>query len=227
MIEGAIERCRREVERLAGETLAAPADADALGRLLAAVQEAIERELRAAHDTAPPAPACGPGCAACCTVNVSTLAIEGAAAAAWLAARLSPAEREARAKALLAFHDEVRWLEDEDRISWRETCPLLAGDGRCTIHPVRPLSCRSLSSLDAGDCRRALRERMERDGGGEVQMDLAQHALYTDAVASLQGVLAARGLDGRCRDVSGMVGIFPAAPGLARRFLAGERLPIE
>jgi hypothetical protein len=225
--DGPIERCGREVERLGAEALTASDGAAALGRLMAAVQEAVETELRAERSGSQPEPACGPGCAACCTVNVATLPIEGAVAAAWLGDRLSQVDRLERAKSLLAFHDRARWLEDEDRIASRETCPLLGADGRCTIHPVRPLSCRSLSSLDAGDCRRALRERMERDGGGEIRMNLLQHALYTEAVAILQETLSRGGLDSRCRDVSGMTGIFLAEPGLAERYLAAERLPLE
>ena len=149
-------------------------------------------------------------------------------AAAWLAARLPAAERAARARALLAFHDRVRWLEDEDRISWRETCPLLAADGRCSIHPVRPLSCRSLSSLDAADCRRALRERMERDGGGEVQMNVLQHALYTGRGRGPPG--GARGQGAR-RPLPRRLGDGGDLPrgARARRIAssAGERLPIE
>ena len=224
---GLLERCRREVERLADSALSAGGGERALVSLMGSVQEHVERELAAGSTGQEPAPACVRGCSACCTVNVATLAIEGVTAAAWLAVRLAPEARELRARELLCFHDRVRWLEDEDRIASRETCPFLAADGACAIHPVRPLACRSLSSLDAGDCRRALRERMERDGGGEVRMNLLQHALYTDAVAALQESLTRAGLDARCRDVSGMTGIFLADPGLAARFLARDRLPLE
>src|SRR5512145_2693287 len=220
MIEGVLERSRSEVDRLAVAALEARDRPGALATLLAAVQEHVERELAAARTADQPAAACARGCAACCTVNVATLAIEGAVAAAWLAERLPPAEREARARSLLVFHDRVRWLEDEDRIASHETCPLLTDDGGCSIHPVRPLSCRCLSSLDPADCRRALRERMERDGGGEVRMNVLQHALYADAVAVLQSSLARAGLDSRCRDVSGMTGAFLSDPGLAARYLA-------
>jgi hypothetical protein len=68
---------------------------------------------------------------------------------------------------------------------------------------------------------------MERDGGGEVRLNVLQQALYTGALAVLQEALARRGVDARCRDVSGMAGIFLAEPSLVDRFLAGERLPIE
>jgi Fe-S-cluster containining protein len=226
-MDGPLDRCAVEIARLADEALAKADGAAALARLTAATAEWVERELDAARAAAQPASACGPGCAACCTVNVATLAIEGAAAAHWLAERLGPARSADRARALLAFHDHVRYLEDEDRIRWRERCPFLEGDGRCAIHPVRPLACRSLSSLDAEECRRALQERVARDGGGEVRMDLLQQALYGEALAALQASLARRGLDSRCRDVSGMVGVFLAEPALVARFLAAERLPVE
>lgn len=227
MLDGVLDRSREEVRRLAEAALAAREGEASLAALMRAVEEAIERELAVARTPDEPPPACSRGCAACCTVNVSTLAIEGAAAAAWLAARLAPAERERTAQELLRFHDRVRWLEDEDRIASHETCPLLTADGACAIHPVRPLACRSLSSLDAGDCRRALQERVQRDGGGEVRMNLLQHALYTEAVAVLQESAARAGLDSRCRDVSGMIGAFLAEPALGARWLAGERLPLE
>ena len=68
---------------------------------------------------------------------------------------------------------------------------------------------------------------MRRDGGGEVRMNVLQHALYSDAVAELQAATARAGLDARCRDVSGMVGIFLADPALVDRYLAAERLPVE
>lgn len=225
MIAELLDRTRQEVGRLADGALRERDAGAGLPRLLSAVHRGIERELRGA----PPAaePACAAGCAACCTVNVATLPIEGAVAAAWLAERLDASERPRRARELLAFHDRVRWLEDEDRIASREACPLLTADGRCSIHPVRPLSCRSLSSLDAADCRRALEERVGRDGGGEVRMNLLQHLLYTDAVAVLQEALGRAGLDARCRDVSGMVGIFLADPDLPERFLRAARLPLE
>lgn len=227
MLGGAFERCRQAVDRATSAALSSGGGDAALAALLRAVQERIERELAGARAAGEPAPACAAGCAACCTVNVATLPVEGAVAAAWLAERLPPDACAARAAKLLAFHDRVRWLEDEDRIAAREACPLLDAEGRCAVHPVRPLSCRSLSSLDAADCRRALRERVERDGGGEVRMNLLQHALYTDAVARLQQAFAEAGLDARCRDVSGMVGIFLADRSLTARWVASERLPIE
>jgi hypothetical protein len=58
-------------------------------------------------------------------------------------------------------------------------------------------------------------------------MDWLQKALHDTARVSLSEALAARGLDARCRDVSGMTAAFLSAPAQVRAFLAGERIPID
>ena len=60
-----------------------------------------------------------------------------------------------------------------------------------------------------------------------VRMDLAQRVLYTEAQGALGEALARRGLDGRARDVSGMVGTFLAEPTLLAAYLEGGRVPLE
>jgi hypothetical protein len=159
-------------------------------------------------------------------VNVGTLAIEGAAVAALLRTRAEAGPR--RAEGLRAFHDRVRWLEDRERAAERIACPFLTDDARCAIHPVRPLACRGLSSLDAADCDRVLSGRGEddEDEARLVRMDLLQKALHDEAFAALAEALSARGLDARCRDVSGMTAAFLADPGLAAAYLAGARVPL-
>jgi Fe-S-cluster containining protein len=172
-------------------------------------------------------PACGPGCSACCTVNVATLPLEGIAVAGFLRRALGPGEAARRGAALLAFHAQVRWCDDADRIRGRLTCPFLDGRGACSVHPVRPLACREVTSLDAGACGRALAERAAEEGDGLVSMNLAQRALYGGAREALAAALAARGLDARVRDVSGMAGLFLADAGLVRAYAAGERVPLS
>lgn len=226
MISEAVERCRSEVERLAAAALAPPRRAPDLARLLAEAAATVEGALAAARPWGTPPPACGPGCAGCCVVNVGTLAVEGAVAAAWLRGRLAPPAASTLAARLLAFHDRVRWLEDRERVAARLACPLLDGEGRCGIHPVRPLACRSVTSLDAADCAAALAGSLDEDAP-VVRMDLAQQALYREALAAVAGALEAAGLDGRCRDVSGMIGAFLADPAALLAFLRGERLPLE
>lgn len=220
-----IERCRSEVAAIADAALSHARGAADLGAALAAIDAAVVQALVAGRPEGQPPPACGPGCATCCTINVGTLAVEGAAAAEFLRARLSPAAARTLAERLAAFHDRIRWLEDRERIAGRETCPLLDGRGACSIYPVRPLACRSVSSLDAEDCRRAISDDDEE--ASLVRMDLLQHALYAGALEELADALARRGLDARRRDVSGMTALFLADPAVTRAFLAGSSLAID
>lgn len=223
------EGCAAEVSRLADELLAARRPSEGAFAILMErvghrIGEALLRPARVA-------PACGPGCAACCTVNVGTLPVEGAAIAAYLRGRLGAEGARRSAQALLAFHDRVRWLDDGERIRERLACPFLDDARACTIHPVRPLACRSVSSLDAGDCLRAIAERgrgdADEDGGGAVRMDLLQRAVHEAALGALSRALVARGLDGRQRDVTGMAGIFLADADLAVAYGGGVRVPLE
>ena len=45
---------------------------------------------------------------------------------------------------------------EEERIMARQPCAFLDGSGSCSIYPVRPLLCRSITSTDADACREAL-----------------------------------------------------------------------
>jgi Fe-S-cluster containining protein len=227
MAEDVAGRCAEDVAQLVEELFGAihPCE-DAFAVLMDLVERRIEQALEPRAGAT--APACGPGCATCCTVNVGTLAVEGAAVAAFLRRRLEPEAARGAASSLLDFHERVRWLDDGERIRARLACPFLDEARACTIHPVRPLACRSVSSLDAGDCRRAIAERAEDDGeGGAVRMDLRQREVYEAALGALARALAARGLDGRLRDVTGMTGSFLADPALAQAFGSGERVPLE
>lgn len=227
MLDALVARCEDRIRAHAAAALERARGEDDLAALLGDVWAIVDEALAAGRPAGSPAPACGPGCAACCTVNVGTLAIEGAVAARHLR-RAAGAALPDLAGRLAVFHDRVRWLEDRERIADRLACPLADGAGRCTIHPARPLACRSVSSLDPAECRRALAARVDEDGdAGLVRMDWLQKTLHDAARAALAEVLAARGLDARCRDVSGMTAAFLADGGRAAAFLAGARTPLE
>jgi Putative zinc- or iron-chelating domain len=222
--DDAVERCREEIAAAVAALRGARGE-EAFGAALDACEAAVRRGLDGAPPRAPPA--CGPGCAGCCVLNVGTLAVEGAAAARYLRARLGPGDAAVLAHRLLAAHDRVRWLEDGERIARHIRCALLDDADRCRIHPARPLGCRSVTSLDAEDCRRALAGAADEDEPAVVRMDLLQRALYDEARVALADALTRAGLDARFRDVSGMTGAFLADPGLADAFLAGARVPLE
>lgn len=224
-IDDVAGRCAEDVERLAAAFLAAnPPSEEAFAGLMERVEARIAAALSVRSG---PPPACGPGCAACCMLNVGTSPVEGAAVAAYLRTRLGPDGAAREGRALLAFHDRVRWLDDGERIRERLACPFLDGAGRCAIHPVRPLACRSISSLDPEACRRAMAVRGDEDPHATVQMDLLQLEVHEAALGALSRALSARGLDARMRDVTGMAGAFLADSSLAARFGGGARVPLD
>ncbi len=226
MIRRAVVRLRRRVAAFAANALSGARDDGDLTVLLEVVWAAIDVEQGLAP-IARPRPACKPGCACCCRINVGTLPIEGAVVAARLRSQRPGLEPAAVAERLLAFHDRIRWLEDRQRVAERLQCPFVDDHARCSIHPVRPLACRGVSSLDPAECRRALSGDPDDDEyGGMVRMDLVQKALHDEAFAALAEALEERGLDARCRDVSGMTAAFLADPGLTAAFLSGTRVPL-
>lgn len=233
MTGAAIARCRERIATLTSSALAGARGAGDLVALLARVWSEIDAALAETRAPDAPAPACRAGCATCCRINVGTLAVEGAVVAARVREARSAEDASALAARLLAFHDRVRWLEDHERTADGLACPFLDAGAACAIHPFRPLACRSVSSLDPAECRRAL-SRATRDDDDDdedgapalVRMDLLQQALHLEALAAIADALAARGLDARHRDVSGMAGIFLADPGLASAWLGGARVPL-
>lgn len=224
-VEDVAGRCAEDVAGLVQQLFGAILPSE---ETFAVLMDLVGRRVDAALlARATPAPACGPGCAACCALNVGTLAVEGAAVAAYLRARLGPEDARQKARALLVFHERVRWLDDGERIRERLPCPFLDGGGRCSIHPVRPLACRSVSSLDADECRRAMSGRGDDDGCPTVRMDLLQLEVHAAALGALSRALGARGLDARMRDVTGMTGVFLADANLAAAFGGGAQVPLE
>lgn len=223
-MEPTVVRCRREVRDLvAARVPRARSEADLAG-LLVDIAARVERALEEQRLEGAPPPACVPGCSACCVLNVATLPVEGAAIAAFLRGMLPRGDVAAHAAALSSFGDRVRWLEDQERAARHLACRFLDARGACSVYPVRPLACRSASSLDAADCRAAL-------AGDEdealVQMDLLQRSLYDEARHALGATLEGLGLDARPRDVSAMTGLFLGDPALIGAFLGGGRLPLD
>jgi Fe-S-cluster containining protein len=222
MTDDRIARCLAAVEQLATVGLAAARTEEHLAALLREVDEAVTDAIGRAEG---PRVACGRGCASCCSLNVGTLAIEGAVVAGFLRRSLPPGEVAAVAARLDRFHGSARWLDDHERVRGGFRCPFLDARRACRIHPVRPFACRSVTSLDAADCERALGADDE-EGPPLVRMHLLQKTLYDEALDVLRAGVRRSGLDARRRDVSGMTALFLADPDLLPAYLAGAELSI-
>jgi len=163
--------------------------------------------------------ACRAGCQDCCVVNVSITLLEGIAISHFIQRweQTSRAEVEQKLEALWCA---VRGLEDDERLMLRKKCAFLDEQGCCTIYPVRPLYCRSISSTDVEACRAAVTG--EIFGETEpVMMHQFQLQLYKTAFSGVADGLERAGLDGRSFQLCGLVRYLLAHPEL------GEKLLVE
>jgi Fe-S-cluster containining protein len=107
--------------------------------------------------------ACRAGCDHCCYQSVGVTPPEALAIFDHLSRTLSDAEMERTAAQVAAHRARTRGLSTAERFSPQHPCVFLdVAGGRCTVYEVRPLSCRGMNSLDAGECEQRLRDPAAR-----------------------------------------------------------------
>ena len=167
---------------------------------------------------------CAAGCPHCCVLNVATLLPEGMVIAGWLRYRLESSELENLRGRLAAHRSWARWMDDEERIIRKASCPFLNGAGLCAIHPVRPLVCRAVASSDRNACRKAFDPTIS-DRPRLVASDMVRQAAYDAAFTALAQALENAGLDDRSMELGTAVLAFLEEPDCHVHFLSGKRLP--
>ncbi len=165
---------------------------------------------------------CGAGCGSCCVVNVSTLIPEGLAIVHYLQ-QLDEETRSKIADKLEDLWQAVRGLDDEERMFLRRGCAFLDDQGCCSIYPVRPLLCRSITSTDAESCRQALSGQVFGEESAVI-MHQFQQQLYECLFSGVAAGLEKAGLDGRSFQVSGLVRYLLGHPEVEAELLNGKRL---
>lgn len=185
---------------------------------------AVERDLQRFGNQALLArAACQPGCSTCCVVNVTVLAPEAIAIAGYLRRRLPPTRLAGLSTRIADLARETRWLDDEERLCVQKPCAFLDAAGWCTIHRVRPLLCRSMTSLDAADCRAAITAALLGEEPA-VLVNLFQKALLEAAYLGLAKGLAELGLDSRPYRLAFAVHHLLQDEGQEGGYLEGQRL---
>lgn len=168
--------------------------------------------------------ACGAGCPYCCVLNVGVLLPEALLIADWLKDALRPAQLSELQKKLARHRAWARWMDDDERIGKKVTCPFLDPAGSCSIHPVRPLACRGVTSLDSDRCRLALSPTAGEDAPVVVS-DLLRKSACTESFRALSDVLKVHWLDHRSIELGSGVLAFLEDPTLPETFLSGGKLP--
>jgi len=214
--------CRQETARSVTRTCRQERSAAALAAELRRLSDKAETRIDQLGGGDRSLIACGPGCSTCCVVNVSTLIPEGLAIVRYVG-DWPTKDRDELTEKLEELWGVVRGLDDEERLAVRRGCAFLGDQGMCRIYPVRPMLCRSVSSIDADACRKALTEAIF-DEEPPVLMHQLQQDLYETIFCGFGAGLEQVGLDGRSFQVSGLVRYLLEHPQWERDYLRGERL---
>jgi len=166
--------------------------------------------------------ACRAGCQDCCVVNVSITLLEGIAIARFLQQWELEKQAEIAGK-LDNLWRVVRGLEDDERLMVRKKCAFLDEQGCCTIYPVRPLFCRSISSTDVDSCREAVTGEVFGETRS-VLMYQFQLQLYKAAFTAVAEGLEQAGLDGRSFQLCGLIRYLLAHPAREEELLVEATL---
>ncbi len=166
------------------------------GRTIRTVDELIEAFISFGTETIERAtarskPACKAGCYYCCHIPVSLSALEAIALARYLKKTLAPEDlstMRAKIKEHLAWSERLTW---DEHVSGKRICALLSAEGRCSVHAMRPMSCRWTNSFSAKQCEDAINKTSD----GNIEADL-QALMWGRAVAlGLSAGLKEAGLD--------------------------------
>jgi Fe-S-cluster containining protein len=146
-------------EALAGEAT--------LARAVELARNAMSATSRLAEGLLSQAPegsvACKAGCDHCCYQVVGVTPPEALAILEHLTQTRSEAELTELQSRVAELYERGRGKTSSERFSPDHPCAFLdVSTGRCTIYEARPLSCRGMNSLDAGECSTRLREPSAR-----------------------------------------------------------------
>jgi Fe-S-cluster containining protein len=160
--------------------------------------------------------ACKAGCAWCCHTDVSASAPEVFRIAEHVARDHAPEARAALLERLAAYEKRMAGLTDVQRARTLEACPLLV-EGRCSVHPVRPLKCRGYNSFSAEAC-----EKNFRDGATVPPVGTAQIAVHDAVLDGHLSGLEGAGHRGEAVNLARALEVALTRPDAKERWLAGE-----
>ncbi len=95
---------------------------------------------------------CQSGCDYCCYPPVSAAVPEVANIVAYIQSQLSQAEQNRLTEKVTQVYSQVDPMSGPQRAASNIACPYL-NEGKCSIYPVRPLSCRGYNSTSRATCR--------------------------------------------------------------------------
>lgn len=202
------------------ETATAMADAtpaDILQLARSALARAEDTIAQVVERVPPPQPiACAANCPWCCHVRLTASPPEVLLVLDFIRTTFSDDQKSALKRKIANVDAFTRGRDGDARARMRLPCPLLK-DGSCSVHAVRPLSCRAVVSVDVSACRRAYDSRMEQPvPQHEMQLNAANGVGY-----GLHAGLADAGFDIEDVEMNAALAIGLEDDTLAARWLGG------
>jgi Fe-S-cluster containining protein len=164
-----------------------------------------------------PSLACKEGCDWCCHLDVGTSVPEVIRIADYLRQTQSSEELQAIRDRLRKRHEMRRERLLVRRNGTGLPCALLV-DHRCTVYPVRPLTCRGANSTDSKACERFLQEPKRT----VIPNYAPQHRIAAFVLDGTRAGISESGLKGESLELTAALRIALEEPDAAERWLAGE-----
>jgi Fe-S-cluster containining protein len=161
--------------------------------------------------------ACREGCAWCCHKLVGTSQPEVFRIARFLRETFPVDACAATVARIEKVKQERERLRADGWAAKRLPCALLV-DGRCSVYPVRPLTCRGFNSSDAAACERSVVSR-ER---GKVPIFEPQLRIATFVLDGTRAGLAELGMNSDLLELNAALGIALSLADAEERWLRGE-----
>ena len=188
---------------------------DVAGQAVAVADAAIQSAVIA--DPPRAASACKEGCAWCCHKMVGTTVPEVLRIVAYLQEKLSAGETQALKDRVGQRHDQRKALQAQGRFRANLPCALLV-DNRCSVYPVRPLTCRGFNSSDARQCELSLDPRNH----AAVPAYAPQQRLATLVLDGMRAGLVEAGLSGALVELTAALHIALTIPEALDQWRAGK-----
>lgn len=147
---------------------------------------------------------CKAGCSTCCRVNVPALTPEAKCISRFLSHTVPPEELIRLKDKMTALERDIRFLEEDERILANRECAFLNEKGACSIYPVRPLICRSVTSADSKACKEAM-TMLALNEHVLVPMHIMQKSIYDTVFKGVANGMKKCGMNDKSSELTGAV----------------------
>jgi Fe-S-cluster containining protein len=177
--------------------------------------------------------ACRTGCTWCCYFTVDVRAVEVFKVLDFVEGSFTEEEKARVYAEVRANSATLKSLDEDARATRNIKCPFLY-EGRCSIYPVRPQSCRNYHATDVAGCRQSYEDPENLD----IDPEFAAYVYQSGAahVEAFSGAMRDSGLDVSAYEFSCALDAAMSQPAARERFaaglepfvgLAGEEVPVE